>query len=47
MKQTNKRRQQTEALLQATAKRRMADNDVEQHRFDKLIECSVLNNLYK
>ncbi len=45
MKHQNKRRQRTEALLQATARRRMAeqaDNAIEQHRFDKLIEQSVI-----
>jgi len=41
----NKRRQRTEQLLQATARRRayeMADNAIEQHRFDKLIEQGVI-----
>ena len=45
MKATNKRRQRTEALKQATARRRMhemADNAIEQHRFDKLIELGVI-----
>ena len=45
MKATNKRRQRTEALRQATARRRMAemaDNAIEQHRFDKLIEQGVI-----
>jgi hypothetical protein len=41
----NKRRQRTEALRQATARRRMAeecDNAIEQHRFNKLIEQGVI-----
>ncbi len=45
MKSTNKRRQRTEALREATARRRMAkqaDNAIEQHRFDKLIEQGVI-----
>lgn len=45
MKQTNKRRQRTEALIQAAARRRtyeMADNTIEQHRFNKLIERGVV-----
>ena len=45
MKATNKRRQRTEALRQATARRRMAeqaDNAIEQHRFDKLVEQGVI-----
>ena len=45
MKHQNKRRDRTEALLQATARRRMhemADNAIEQHRFDKLIEQGVI-----
>ena len=45
MKHQNKRRQRTEALIEATAQRRMAeqaDNAIEQHRFDKLIEQGVI-----
>lgn len=41
----NRRRQRTEALIQATARRRIAeqaDNAIEQHRFDKLIEQGVI-----
>ena len=45
MKSTNKRRQRTEALRGATARRRMAeqaDNAIEQHRFNKLVESGVI-----
>ena len=45
MKSINKRRERTQALLEATQRRRMAeqaDNAIEQHRFDKLIEQGVI-----
>lgn len=45
MKSTNKRRQRTQALIEAAARRRMAelaDNTIEQHRFDKLVEKGVI-----
>ena len=45
MKHTHKRRDRTQALIQATARRRMAemaDNTIEQHRFNKLIEQGVV-----
>lgn len=41
----NKRRLRTEALIQATARRRMheqADNTIEQHNFDKLVRSGVI-----
>lgn len=41
----NKRRQRTEALMQAVARRRLAeqaDNAIEQHNFDKLVRLGVI-----
>ena len=45
MKARNKRRDRTEALREATARRRMAeqaDNAIEQHRFNKLVRQGVV-----
>jgi hypothetical protein len=45
MKHQNKRRQRTEQLREALIRRRMAemaDNTIEQHRFDKMVEKGVI-----
>ena len=45
MKHRNKRKERTEALIEAKARRRMyemADNAIEQHRFNKLIKQGVI-----
>ena len=41
----NKRRERTQQLREAIARRRMAeqaDNTIEQHRFDKLVKKGVI-----
>jgi len=46
----NKRKERTEQLLQVAARRRMcemADNAIEQHRFDKLVKSGVIMALNK